>query len=262
MKLMGSKEKIIQAYDQIIWEKFFALARDIQTQNDYNFENEELMFSALSVRGSKLSSEEFERLEYLGDSIYGALVGLILFNKFKQFSPKELTNYRSKVAQNSYLSKLSSKLSLERIGSILQIGDLSDGQLADLFEAYVGAIFRDTGSDFNKTMDIISSMIDFDELSEQVSDKPWKDRDVKGYLINQIQKQYGNKFKPLYSLEQSGPQNAPDFVGTLAIQNIDTGEILEKPRIISGKNNSKKNAEKECALNLLLQWEKEGKLIE
>ncbi len=105
-------------------------------------------------------------------------------------------------------------------------------------------------------------MIDFDGLKDDIGEKPWTEGDVKGYLINQIQKQYGNKYEPIYSFEQLGSQNATDFVVTLDIQNKDTKEVMEKPRITSEKNNSKKKAEKECALSLLLNWEKEGKLIE
>ena len=259
---MGMKEEITQSYSEEVWKDFFELARMLQSGSNHSFENEELLYSSLSVRGSKLRNESFERMEYLGDSIYGALVGLILFDKYPTFSPKELTNYRSKVARNSYIAKLSERLLLDKIAGVFQTGNLSEGQKADLFEAYIGAVFKDTGSDFERTKGIVASIIDWDEVAKEVVGQPWKDTDAKGFLITQVQKQYGSNAQLDYKIEHLGPQNAQEFVATIEIRSKDKSEVIERPGISSERCTSKKAAEKDCAMKLLELWKMEGKIVE
>ena len=56
------------------WSKFQKIGKKIQNIIHYDFVNEEILWKAMSIRGSALPSEEFERLEFLGDSINSLLL--------------------------------------------------------------------------------------------------------------------------------------------------------------------------------------------
>jgi len=141
MILASFKEIFEQSYpDQ--WSKFQKIGRKIQNILKYSFVKEENLWNAMSIRGSNLPSEEFKRLEFLGDSILKAIHGILLYERSKEFQPGELTDFRQNLESNNTLAPLADELKCDEIGTLLGI-NLSSKQAADFFEAIIGAIYVD-----------------------------------------------------------------------------------------------------------------------
>ena len=98
------------------------------------------------------SLESNERLDFLGDSIIQTSVSDLLYNKHPDWNEGTLSQARAKLVNRESLARLSIKLGL---GKYLRIsngeeesgGRNKESNLADAFEALVGAIFLDQGFD-------------------------------------------------------------------------------------------------------------------
>lgn len=116
----------------------------------YRFRDESLLSTALTHRS--FGSRNYERLEFLGDSILGFLIAECLYQRFPEAPEGELSRYRAELVQQSTLATLSRRLGL---GEHLQLGkgERMDGGadrdsiLSDAFEALTCAIYKDGGID-------------------------------------------------------------------------------------------------------------------
>ena len=119
----------------------------------YKFKNKNLLKNAFTHKTyafeAKTPVEFNERLEFLGDSILGFVVAEQLYNANKYFSEGELTRRRSTLVNNSFLADKARELG---IGDFLLLGkgesklngDKNPTNLANVFEALIGAVFLDS----------------------------------------------------------------------------------------------------------------------
>ncbi len=135
MRILAHFKEIFKQHYPDRWSEFQKLGRKIQNIIHYNFEKEEILWNAMSIRGSKLPSEEFKRLEFLGDSILKAIHGILLYYRGEEFQPGELTDFRKNLESNADLAPLAEEVKYN------EIGKLSPKQAADCFEALIGAIY-------------------------------------------------------------------------------------------------------------------------
>ena len=170
---------------------------ELQYQLGHKFKNIELLELALTHK-SFSSSNNNERLEFLGDSILNSIISQYLFNRFNNEKEGLLTRMRSylvkaetlvikaeEFALGDYikLSKGTANLSKDRKNSILE----------DAFEAIIGAIFIDAGWEnvneitlkiFNKNLLALSTDMTFKdaktELQELLQSKKYE---LPKYLI-------------------------------------------------------------------------------
>jgi ribonuclease-3 len=94
--------------------------------------------------------EDNERLEFLGDAVLDFLVGEWLYNRFPEMEEGDLTQMRSALVQTNQLSAFAKILELDRAvrlgrGEYKSGGTYRDTLLCDMFEAFVGALFLDSG---------------------------------------------------------------------------------------------------------------------
>ena len=111
---------------------------------NYKFKDPELLKRALTH--SSKSEQNYERLEFLGDSILDFLVGEYFFLNCKE-SEGKLTVLRSHYVSENYLVKVFDKLNLSDkviLGKSCQ-GELSKAIKGDIVEAVLGAIYIDGG---------------------------------------------------------------------------------------------------------------------
>jgi ribonuclease-3 len=114
----------------------------------YTFKDAELLREALTHRSR--GDLNYERLEFLGDSVLNFVVASRLFELRPQDSEGELSRLRSRVVRGDTLARLAVEL---KLGDhlILGEGELKSGGfkrqsiLADALEALFGAIFIDGG---------------------------------------------------------------------------------------------------------------------
>ena len=116
-----------------------------------------------------------ERLEFLGDSILGAVVAEYLFKLFPKKDEGFLTQMRSRIVNGQNLFLLSKKFGFDTLlnSRLTKKEKLSSSAYGDAFEAFLGAVFLDKG--FEKTKKFILNKIikvhlDINELLQNDTD--------------------------------------------------------------------------------------------
>lgn len=113
----------------------------------YQFKNEALLKQALTHRSA--GKVNYERLEFLGDSILSAVVSARLYHLRTDNDEGDLSRLRARVVRGATLSKLATALNLSDYvrlgeGEMKSGGYKRDSILADTFEAIIGAIYLDS----------------------------------------------------------------------------------------------------------------------
>lgn len=126
-----------------------ALVR-LERRLGYSFRRRELLERALTHRS--LSAGNYERLEFLGDSILGFAISSELYRRYPDLAEGELTRLRASLVRKPSLAALARGMEL---GTCLRLGEGElksggydrDSILADSLEAVFGAVFLDGGAD-------------------------------------------------------------------------------------------------------------------
>jgi len=114
------------------------------------FQDENHLRQALTHRS--VSSENNERLEFLGDSLLNFIIAGRLFELFPKAREGELSRLRAKLVKGETIAEMGKELELSDY-LILSSGELKSGGherqsiLADSFEAVIAAIYLDAGFD-------------------------------------------------------------------------------------------------------------------
>lgn len=118
----------------------------------YVFKDDTLLQRALTHRS--VNSRNYERLEFLGDSLLGVIIAQYLYQHYPQENEGRLTRMRATLVRQETLGKIAKDLQLST-NLILSIGELKSGGhhresiLADVVEAIIAAIYLDSNHDFN-----------------------------------------------------------------------------------------------------------------
>ncbi|CAG8457195.1 23996_t:CDS:1 [Dentiscutata erythropus] len=201
-----------------------------------------------------------ERLEWIGDSIITTVVSDYLFLNFQDRNEGSLTNLRSKIVCKETLAKFARKLELDNellLGKGTMGDRNNDRLLEDTFEAYIGAIYLDSGRNLNDVIKFMEPIIKpyveemaANDLNNNVSSA--KDSEpVYGPMNKQIES--GDPIGMLQSWAQSRAFQIPEYKYTeipLADNKID----FECEVIIEGKSygvassGKKKDARKKSSI--------------
>lgn len=136
-----------------------------------------------------------ERLEFLGDSWLGALVALILYQKYPTSNEGALSKMKSAIVNNSNLEKICQRLGFkERLKenipkSRLKVKDRYSKHYADCVEAYIGALVVDRFStELRDIYDWIAELAQeqFKTLGPEMVKKPLN-KNAKGELSELLQ---------------------------------------------------------------------------
>lgn len=130
-----------------LFEKF-----NIETENEHLYE---IAFTHASYSTVHELDYNYERLEFLGDSVLSLIVSEYIYKKYPQYEEGELTKIRSNFVCQSALIYYSNRLGLKEFlkVSIEETGLTKNEVLsitADLFESFLGAIFLDKGMEYAK----------------------------------------------------------------------------------------------------------------
>lgn len=142
----------------------------LQKRLGYNFANASLLERALTHRS--FSSDHYERLEFLGDSVLNLAVSGLLFEKLGQLPEGDLSRVRANLVKQDTLFQIATGLNLS---PCLRLGDgekRSGGHkrpsiLADALEAVIGAVYLDGG--FAPANALVRRLYAGIELSAQMS---------------------------------------------------------------------------------------------
>lgn len=222
-------------------EKLHRLLRRL----DIEFNNYELLTQAFThssyVNEHRIRSvEDNERLEFLGDAVLELTVSHHLYERFQTMSEGEMTKLRAAIVCEASLAELAEEL---QFGDFIFLGkgeEMTGGRkrpalLADVFEAFVGALYLDQGIEkvksflkqtvFPKIHDgAFSHMMDFkSQLQEYVQ------QDNSGTIHYEIKKEIG-------------PAHNREFISCVYLNEKMLGE---------GRGRSKKEAEQHAAQEAL-----------
>ena len=108
----------------------------------------ELLIRALTHRS--YGSGNYERLEFLGDSLLGFIIADAIYDRFPNADEGQLTRLRASLVRQETLAEIGRELGLGKhliLGpGALKCGDQArDSILSDVIEAIIGAIYLDSG---------------------------------------------------------------------------------------------------------------------
>ena len=184
-----------------------------------------------------------ERLEFLGDAVLELAVSEYLFHRYPKMSEGELTRTRARVVCEASLASFAKELGF---GEHIRLGkgeEMTGGRtrpslLADVFEAFIGALFLDGG--LEKVKKFLERVV-FPKVNSE-----W----LKSMLDAKSQLQEVVQQGRLGSLEYrivdtQGPAHDRHFVVEVCLDNEPLGK---------GTGRSKKEAEQRAASEALTRW--------
>lgn len=179
------------------------------------FTNKALLQRALTHRSYLNENPDYplednERLEFLGDAVLDFITGEYLYHRFPEMPEGRLTNLRSALVRTETLAQFATQLDL---GAYLFLGrgeEESGGRkrlaiLCDAFEAFIGALYLDSGLDVVRQF--VYTLID---PALQAILASATDKDAKSRLQEISQSHY--QLTPIYrTVKEQGPDHAKEF---------------------------------------------------
>ena len=213
----------------------------------YTFKEKQLLINALihpsfitDNKKNKINiTNDFERLEFLGDRVLGLAISSIIFKKFSKNNEGDLSKKLSYLVQKNFLHKISIELKIDRFlkFNYKKNTKMNISILADSIESLIGAIYLDGG--FLNAKKFINEIWGpyFDIKEQNMQDSKTK--------LQEISQQKSKKLPDYYLIKREGPSHSPIFTVSLKVLNI---------KKIKASGSSIREAEKNAAkiaLNLL-----------
>lgn len=206
--------------------------------NPKNIELYNLAFTHSSYVNEKNLKDDYERLEYLGDAVLELVTSDYLYHNFNEEEgvlTKLRANYVCENACFTYASNLGfSKYIKVSHGEEKEGGRFKKVILADIFEAFMGAIYLDLGFDTVRKV-LLNIMIPYME-----GNGTHFLNDYKSELQELVQTEQRSVYYEL--IEEKGPAHQKEFTMAVKIDDMTYG---------IGIGSSKKEAEQEAAKNAL-----------
>lgn len=217
---------------------------------NHTFANRELITAAITHPSAVEHlpvSASYERLEFLGDSILGAIVATDLFERFRDMDEGKLTRLKISLVSGKTLSRVSEELG---IGECIVFGESEKGTgarglhaaLENVYESVVGALYLDGGYDV--THEFVSRTLG-PHMVPELAERPVS---PKSRLQEITQREM--RCAPEYRLEgEQGPAHSPTFTSVV---------LVEGRRVGRGTGSSKKEAESVAAADAIARLAEEG----
>ena len=223
---------------------------DLETALGYRFADRDLLRVALTHRSyanERGEDDNYERLEFLGDSVLGLIASHWLYDRFPARAEGELAKIKGFVVSTRALSRLAEELGL---GALVRLGvgeQRSGGHaktsiLADAMEAVFGAVYLDGGLEAARVVILPVLERTLDKRGRRVR------TDAKTALQEQVQAR-GWRLPVYRLLRASGPDHRKVFTVECLIQDRVAGK---------GEGRSKKVAEQAAAAAALAELDLAG----
>ncbi|GAB5474619.1 MAG: ribonuclease III [Maribacter sp.] len=168
----------------------------------------------------------YERLEFLGDSMLGTIISRHLYNEVPDGDEGYLTKMRSKIVSRDHLNELGKDLNLIKfVESRIPKSHFGDNIHGNVFEALVGAIYLDRGYKYCEKFineRVIEPYVDIEQLEGKVIS-------YKSLVIEWCQKKKKTFNYNVY--EDTGNDSIKHFAVKLSIEN----NVVAKARATSKK---------------------------
>jgi len=207
-----------------------------------NIDNLNLSFMHRSVSNETGIKTNNERLEFLGDSILGAVCATLLYRSYKDKSEGELAKIKAVVVSEDILSGIALRLEIDKMLLLGKGEEMSGGRtkkaiLADAIEALIGALYLDSG--YKPAFDFVSDCLQ-PEIDKVTGTNYHKD--YKSILQEYCQREY-HSYPEYVMVKRTGPEHDRTFWMEVHINDKIYG---------AGIGHNKKSAEQEAAK---IAWE-------
>jgi ribonuclease-3 len=210
-------------------------------ENSYSFNNPHLLEEALTHKSwfnenyttggththPTSATKGYDRLEFLGDAVLKSIQGKYLFERYPNWGEGQLTKTRAHMENNDQLALWCRHLGLDQSikhGLSIQHGTKAWVNIcSQVFESYIGAVWKDCGFDFECIYELYIGW-----------DLPIKDQEIVNYksFLQEHLQQNASLFcsNPLsYDLlGQSGPPHDPVFVVRCTVQRLESDLDVEQ----------------------------------
>jgi len=214
----------------------------------YTFKNKDLLIQALThssyANERKINkTEDYERLEFLGDAVLELVSSDFLFHENPDMAEGKLTKLRSSMVCEPSLAFCARDINLEvyiRLGKGEETtgGRNRDSIISDVCEAVIGAIYLDGG--FAAASEFIFRFVLSDLENKQLF------YDAKTNLQEIIQSNTFDSFEYVLAYEKG-----PDHAKVFAVNAVLDGKIIG-----SGEGRTKKAAEQKAAYEAIKKLKK------
>jgi ribonuclease-3 len=220
----------------------------------YIFKNKIYLIHAL-IHKSFDNEINYERLEFLGDSVINTIYSDILYKDFPSYNEGDLSKIKSFLISLDNLAEIGRKLKINNYiimekGEIITGGRNKKRIIGNVYESITGAIFLD--SSYNRTKKVLLNHLKYSNYFLNLINLDNKNttNDYKSTLQELIQKK-SNIVPEYFILKKEGPDHQSIFSVCVKINNKIYGY---------GKGESKKQAEQFAALAALNQLFKEDNI--
>jgi ribonuclease III len=180
--------------------------------------------------------EDNERLEFLGDAVLELTVSKFLFKKYPMMSEGELTKLRAAIVCEPSLVSFANELSFGKLILLGKGEEMTGGRerpalLADVFEAFIGALYLDKG--IETVVEFLDKVV-FPKINAGAFSHMM---DFKSQLQELVQRD-GTGIVEYKVLQEKGPAHNREFVSRVSLNGEELG---------IGTGRSKKEAEQLAA---------------
>jgi ribonuclease-3 len=196
----------------------------------------EMAFTHSSCNGmNRVVHEDYERLEFLGDSVIGLVVADLCYSAHPEMEQGELSMLKAQFIRTDSEAHYALALHLDeyiRLGTsfLIPIKEASH-VLEDVFESFIGAIYLDQGRDF--TYRFVRRVFEKDVESAEVLEESNPKSNLQEAM--QAEKKEAVSYK---TIAEEGPAHARSYTCAVYFEGAELGR---------GSGSSKQTAEVEAA---------------
>ena len=124
--------------------------------------------SSLNKKDNQGNKINYERLEFLGDSIFSMIISEYIFFNFPDANEGELTKLKAKIISRENLNQIGKKIGLLNFIEIKNQKNFGKNIYGNLLESLIGALFLDQGFETTKNYiitKIIKPYINLDSIN-------------------------------------------------------------------------------------------------
>lgn len=238
---------LLRPRKKVLTDQELFLSTEIAKITGTEIFNIEIYKEAFSLKlASEKNGKNYERLEFLGDSILGSIISCYLFETYPEENEGYLTQMKAKIVNRKNLNKIGEDLKLTQFIQKGNTSSLGENTAGNLFEAFVGAIYLDLGYEIcSKT--VLERLLTPAEMAKLEN----KIMSYKGLLL-----EWSQKKKCILSYETI-EEHLPNK--TLVFRSI---VKIDGEKIANATESSKKKAEEKAAQRAFYILNKKEHILE
>ena len=186
----------------------YLIMNKIEEILNHNFKNKNILKEALT-HSSVNNSINYERLEFLGDSIIDFFISEYLYTNYKSDNEELLSKKRTQLINKKYISKISKSLNLYEYIFINKNINISDRIHCNIYESLIGALYIDSYNIKKIKSFIHNTLIDPDMKFQDIID-------YKGEIINY----YNKSIIKSLNINTEEILNTKKFICSIKVKNI------------------------------------------